>query len=71
MSVTPTAPSRISDDLTEPERISDLPTEFCLSCLAPTLFRGNASAAYEEPPSAMKSATVATTFVLQNSHSIS
>jgi hypothetical protein len=38
-------------------------TAFAFSCVDPTLFLGNLSAAYAPPPSATNKANVATTFV--------
>ena len=51
-----------SDERTAFRLISAAPTEFGFSSTEPTLFRGRFTAAYELPPSATKSASVAVTF---------
>ncbi len=61
MSLSATERSRMSLERTAPVRSSDAPTAPVRICLEPTLFRGSCVTAYEVPPSAMNTATVAIT----------
>ena len=61
MSLSATERSRMSRERTAPVRSSDAPTAPVRICLEPTLFLGSWVTAYEVPPSAMKTATVAIT----------
>ena len=51
----------MSLDRTAPVLSSDAPTALVRICFEPTLFRGSCETAYEVPPSATNSATVAMT----------